>query len=104
ALLGIAGCALGCAAGYGAQAILAHWLTSFVTVALPLPSALPALRGALIGFTLPPLLRLRNVPTLRVLRRDLGLVEPVSVGAFAAGLAALAALIAWQAGDVRLAS
>ena len=110
ALLGIAGCALGCVAGYGAQAILARWLSSFFTVSLPLPSPLPALRGALIGFvllagfTLPPLLRLRNVPTLRVLRRDLGVVEPVSAGAFAVGLAALAALIAWQAGDLKLAS
>ena len=110
ALLGLAGCALGCVAGYGAQALLAHWLTSFFTVALPLPSPLPALRGMLIGFvlllgfTLPPLLRLRNVPTLRVLRRDVALAEPASLGAFAFGLAALAALIAWQAGDARLAS
>ncbi len=110
ALLGLAGCALGCIAGYGAQAILARWLAGLFTVALPLPSPLPALRGALIGlvllagFTLPPLVRLRNVPTLRVLRRDVAVMEPVSLGAFASGLAALAALIAWQAGDVKLAS
>jgi putative ABC transport system permease protein len=110
ALLGVAGCALGCLAGYGAQAVLAHWLTAFFTVALPLPSPWPALRGALIGFvllagfTLPPLLRLRDMPTLRVLRRDVAAMEPVSLGAFALGLAALAALIAWQAGDLRLAA
>jgi putative ABC transport system permease protein len=110
ALLGIAGCALGCAAGYAAQAVLAYWLSSFFTVALPLPSAWPALRGVLIGlvlvlgFTIPPLLRLRNVPTLRVLRRDLGAAEPASTGAFAVGLSALAALVAWQAGDAKLAA
>jgi putative ABC transport system permease protein len=110
ALLGIAGCALGCVAGYAAQAVLAHWLSSFFTVALPLPSVWPALRGVLIGlvlvlgFTIPPLLRLRNVSTLRVLRRDLAAAEPASAGAFALGLAALAALVAWQAGDAKLAA
>ncbi|HSN22272.1 MAG TPA: FtsX-like permease family protein, partial [Usitatibacter sp.] len=110
ALLGVAGCALGCVAGYAAQAVLAHWLAGFFTVELPLPSPWPALRGVLIGlvlllgFTLPPLLRLRGVPTLRVLRRDVAPLEPVSLGAFALGLAVLAALIAWQAGDLKLAA
>lgn len=108
--LGIAGCVLGCVAGYGAQAVLAHWLSSLFTVALPLPSPWPALRGVLIGFvlllgfTLPPLLRLRNAPTLRVLRRDVAFAEPASLGAFALGLVLLAALIAWQAGDLKLAA
>ena len=106
--LGLAGCILGSAAGYGAQAVLARWLEAFFTVELPLPGPLPGLRGAvigfvlLLGFTLPPLLRLRNVSTLRVLRRDLAPAEPRSVLAFLLGLAALSALIVWQAGDVRL--
>jgi putative ABC transport system permease protein len=106
--LGIAACILGCAAGYAAQAVLAMWLSSFFTVALPLPGPLPGLRGAvigfvlLLGFTLPPLLRLRNVSTLRVLRRDLAATEPLSLAAFLLGLVALAALIVWQAGDMRL--
>jgi len=109
-VLGIAGCLLGSAAGFGAQAAMAQWLSSFFTVTLPLPGPLPALRGAvigfvlLLGFTLPPLLRLRNVSTLRVLRRDLGAAEPLSLAAFVLGLAALSALIVWQAGDVRLGS
>ena len=110
AALGLAACALGSAAGYAAQGVLARWLTSFFTVALPLPGPLPALRGAvigfvlLLGFTLPPLLRLRNVSTLRVLRRDIAAAEPLSLAAFALGLAALSALIVWQAGDVKLGS
>jgi putative ABC transport system permease protein len=109
-VLGIVACLLGSAAGYAAQAVLARWLTAFFTVALPLPGPLPGLRGAvigfvlLLGFTLPPLLRLRNVSTLRVLRRDMAATEPLSLAAFALGLAVLSALIVWQAGDVKLGS
>ena len=106
--LGIVACVLGSATGFGAQAILASWLGSFFTVALPLPGAMPGVRGAvigfvlLLGFTLPPLLRLRNVSTLRVLRRELAVAEPFTLAAFALGLAALAALILWQAGDLKM--
>lgn len=108
ALLGIAAAVLGCVLGFAAQAVLAHWLTRYFTVSLPLPGVLPALRGAaiglvlLLGFTLPPLLRLRNVSTLRVLRREMVAAEPVSSAAFALGFGVLGALIVWQAGDVKL--
>jgi putative ABC transport system permease protein len=109
-VLGLIACTLGTLAGYGAQAILAQWLTGFFSVALPLPGARPAVQGVvigfvlLLGFTLPPLLRLRNASTLRVLRRDLAPAEPVSAAAFLLGLGALSALIIWQAGDVQLGS
>ena len=109
-VLGLAGCLLGSVAGYGGQGVLVYWLSNFFTLTLPLPGPLPALRGAvigfvlLLGFTLPPLLRLRNVSTLRVLRRDLAAVEPLSIAAFLLGLGVLSALIVWQAGDVRLGS
>jgi putative ABC transport system permease protein len=110
AVLGLAACALGSLVGYGAQAVLAQWLTVFLTVELPLPGPLPALRGAviglvlLLGFTLPPLIRLRSVSTLRVLRRDLATAEPASLAAFVLGLVALSALIVWQAGDLKMGS
>ena len=108
--LGVVACAIGSVVGYGAQAILATWLTRFLTVDLPLPGLMPALRGAvigfvlLLGFTLPPLLRLRSASTLRVLRRDLAPAEPLSSAAFVFGLGTLAALIVWQAGDIRMGS
>jgi len=107
-LLAAAGCAAGTAAGYGAQAVLAQWLTGFFSVALPAPGWRPAVQGAVIGmvlvlgFTLPPLLRLRNVPTLRVLRSDVAVAEPSSLVAYALGLGTLSALIVWQAGDLKL--
>ncbi|MFZ3323398.1 MAG: FtsX-like permease family protein [Usitatibacter sp.] len=106
--LGLAACLIGGAAGYLGQAVLSSWLTSFFTVSLPLPGPLPGLRGVaigfvlLLGFTLPPLLRLRNVSTLRVLRRDLAPAEPLTAAAFALGLAVLSGLILWQAGDLKL--
>src|SRR5258706_1929670 len=108
--LGLAACVIGGLVGYGAQAVLASWLSTFFTVTLPLPGPMPALRGVvigfvlLLGFTLPPLLRLRNVSTLRVLRRDMAAAEPLSAAAFALGFAVLSALIVWQAGDVKMGS
>ena len=108
--LGLAACLIGGVVGYAAQAVLANWLSSFFTVTLPLPGPMPGLRGVvigfvlLLGFTLPPLLRLRNVSTLRVLRRDMAAAEPLSAAAFVLGLAALSALIVWQAGDVKMGS
>ncbi|HET9650789.1 MAG TPA: FtsX-like permease family protein [Usitatibacter sp.] len=107
-VLGLAACVLGGLIGYGAQSVLSRWLSAFFTVALPLPGPLPGLRGMviglvlLLGFTLPPLIRLRSVSTLRVLRRELAMAEPFSAAAFLLGLAALAALIVWQAGDLKL--
>jgi putative ABC transport system permease protein len=109
ALLGLAASLAGSAAGYLAQfglsALIGHWFGE----GLPLPGPLPALHGLaiglvlLLGFALPPLLRLRRVPPLRVLRRDL---DPPPVAAWLAwGLAAgsMAALVLWQAGDLALA-
>ncbi len=107
-VLGLAACAAGSLVGYGAQAVLARWLTGFFSVSLPLPGPAPAVQGSvtgfvvLLGFTLPPLLRLRGVSTLRVLRRDIAVAEPAAAAAFALGLAALCALIVWQAGDLKL--
>ncbi len=56
----------------------------------------------LLGFALPPLLNLRSVPALRVLRRDIGLLNGYSVTGYVLGLAALSALFLWKAGDMRL--
>lgn len=106
--LGVAACLMGSLVGFAAQEVLSTWLATFFTVELPLPGPMPAVRGAvigfvlLLGFTLPPLIRLRSVSTLRVLRRDLAPAEPLSLAAFLLGLAALATLIVWQAGDLKL--
>jgi putative ABC transport system permease protein len=56
----------------------------------------------LLGFALPPLVQLKNVPAVRVLRRESGTPKGGTVAAYAAGLISLSALLVWQAGDLRL--
>ncbi len=107
-LMAFAACLLGTLAGYAAQSVLAGMLTSFLTVALPLPTFMPAIQACaiglvlLLGFTLPPLLALRKVSTLRVLRRDMEPFEASAAFAYLLGFATLASLIVWRAGDFRL--
>ena len=106
--LGIAAASVGLAIGFAAQQFIAATLERMVQASLPPPSPLPALQGLavclvlLLGFALPPLLQLKNVPALRVLRRESGAPRTGAIGAYAAGLCALTALLVWQAGDVKL--
>lgn len=108
-LLGLIASAAGCLLGFGAQQALAYWLSTLVTATeLPWPGWLPAVHGLLtgmvllLGFALPPLLNLRKVPALRVLRRDMDIANPHSLLGYALGLAALCALIMWKTADARL--
>jgi putative ABC transport system permease protein len=107
-LLALASCAIGVALGLGAQQMLAIALSDLLRAELPPPSAFPGVQGFLVGvvlllgFALPPLLRLRNVPALRVMRREAQAGAPGAMGAYAAGVLAFGALLVWQAGDAKL--
>lgn len=107
-VLGLAASGLGCLLGFFAQEVLAYWLSGMVETELPWPSIWPAVHGLLtglvllLGFALPPLLNLRSVPALRVLRRDIGPPNPSSLTGYALGVAVLSLLFLWKAGDVRL--
>jgi putative ABC transport system permease protein len=106
--LGVMAAALGCALGFTTQQLLAGGLTDFVAVTLPPPSWVPAAQGVLLafvlllGFALPPLMQLKDVPALMVLRRDIGRPRERQLVSYAAGFAALTGLILWQAGDAKL--
>ena len=76
--LGSLSAVIGGLLGFGAHFVLISWLSKLLTLQLPLPGWLPLLQGAVValvllfGFAFPPLLQLSKVPTLRVLRRELG--------------------------------
>ncbi|TND00272.1 MAG: hypothetical protein FD118_3212 [Rhodocyclaceae bacterium] len=107
-LFGLAATLAGCLAGFAVQGALQQLLAGLMVTKLPAPSLLPWLHGLLvgltliIGFALPPLLRLKRVPTIRVLRREWSGSEPASIGAYLLGALVLAALMLWMAGELRL--
>ena len=106
--LGVIASSMGCLTGFFAQEILTYWLTDIVETTLPWPSTLPAIHGLLVGlvlllgFALPPVLNLRSVSALRVLRRDIGLPNAHSVVAYLLGLTILSILFIWKAQDLKL--
>lgn len=108
--IGAAASLAGCIVGYAAQGVLAGLFSTFIVSGLPAPSLLPVLQGigigfvTLAGFALPPLLRLRDVPPSRVLRRELGPVHAGTFGLYAAAAFAFGGLIFWQARDPVLAA
>ncbi|MGI9303563.1 MAG: ABC transporter permease [Gammaproteobacteria bacterium] len=96
---------VGCLAGYLAQTGLAALLQGWFVDALPLTGWRPVWLGvstgliALAGFGLAPILRLREVPPLKVLRRELGAPPPAAWVTVCFALAALAALLLLHAPD-----
>ena len=107
-VLGIVASALGCLLGFVSQEILTTWLSGLAETGLPWPGWMPAIQGLLIGvvlllgFALPPILNLRSVPALRVLRRDIGVPNMQSLTGYVLGIIILSLLLIWQAGDLRL--
>ena len=106
--LGILASLIGCVLGYLAQGFLVDVLGSLLATELPHPSLRPVAFGVLVGavtllgFALPPLLALKEVSTLRVLRREVEQTKPQSVTAYGLGLIVLSGLMLWQAGDIKL--
>jgi putative ABC transport system permease protein len=110
AVLGVLASATGVALALGGQQLLVMLLDRITAADLPLPGVVPALAAfgtgllLLFGFALPPLVALASAPPLRVLRRDLPLPRPLGIVAYVLGVAVIAALIGWQAQDVKVAA
>ncbi len=109
-VLALAASLMGCALGFVVQSLVAWWLAALIPGALPPPGLSPVLQGAatglvlLLGFALPPLLQLKDVPALRVIRRDVGPPRQGALAVYIVGLAAVFGLLLWQAGELKLAS
>ncbi len=106
--LGVLGGVLGIALGYAGHLALLSWLGSLISVTLPQPGLLPALEGIaaalvlLLGFALPPLLPLTQVPPVRVLRREWGEAGRTAWAAYSLGVVLFAGLLVIAAGEVKL--
>jgi putative ABC transport system permease protein len=100
----------GLALGFGAQFVLSSLLGDWLATDLPPPGWRPVVAGLGVGlitatgFALPALLRIGQVPPLRVLQRNLGL-PPVSVWlSTTLALGTFGALLYWQSADPGLAA
>ncbi|TXH67361.1 MAG: FtsX-like permease family protein [Lysobacteraceae bacterium] len=108
-ILGVIASLIGVAIAFAMQWAIGLWLASVLQISIPPPGPWPALRGLAVGlivllaFGAPPVLALRRVPALRVLRRDLDRVEPSAWLVAALGLSGLGAMLWWQAGSATLA-
>jgi putative ABC transport system permease protein len=108
-VIGLAGSLLGALTGFAAHFILLEGLGRLVATELPPASFLPAVQGVatglilLIGFAIPPILQLRNVPHNRVIRREQDAPQPLTLVTYGLGLLSFVALLLWQAGNLKLA-
>jgi putative ABC transport system permease protein len=106
--VGLASVLVGVLLGWLIQWLIGHSLARMLGMAIPPAGWMPALEGLAVGFSvlvafaLPPLLALRRVPAVRVLRRDIGGFETSAVVSAVAGIGGLAALLWWKAGSATL--
>ena len=107
-LLGLIACTVGVLIAFGLQWAIGHWLEAEMQISIPPAGGLPALQGVAVGmvvllaFGAPPVLALRRVPALRVLRRDLDPTEPSAWLVALTGFTGLGALLWWKAGSATL--
>ncbi len=107
-LLGLLASALGVLIAFALQWAVGQWLAHALHLSIPPAGWWPALQGfgvgmiVLLAFAAPPVLALRRVSALRVLRRDLDNAEPSAWLVLLAGFAGLAGLIWWKAGSATL--
>ena len=101
---------VGCLLGILTQLVITDLLDQLVLRQLPPPSLKALVLGyatgivMLIGFALPPLLSLRSVPPLHVLRKDVPSRPPSVWTVYLAVLLCMSLLLYWQIGDVQLVS
>jgi putative ABC transport system permease protein len=106
--IGLLASVAGVVLGFAVHHVFVLLLAGLVESSLPAPSLWPALFGIgvgftlLVGFGLPPVLQLAQVPPLRVIRRDVGALRPASIAVLAAGALGFAALLLAVSSDIKL--
>ena len=99
---------VGCLLGLLTQFVITQLLDQLVLTQLPAPSFKAVFLGyatgivMLIGFALPPLLSLRRVPPLHVLRKDVPSRPPSVWTVYLAAVLCMSLLMYWQIGDLKL--
>ena len=107
-LIGTIGSLIGAAIGFAAHFLLLEWLGALMTTRLPPPGWMPLVQGVatglllLLGFAIPPVLQLRNVPHNRVIRREQDPPKAFTISGYLLALASFMGLLLWQARDLRL--
>jgi putative ABC transport system permease protein len=105
---GVLASLLGALVGFFAHFVFLAVLSSVLKRDLPPAHIATAVQGVLvgltllIGFALPPILQLRKVTPIRVLRRDLGVPNANAVGTYGFGAVLFVLLLVWTARSVRI--
>lgn len=107
AMIGLLGSALGVASGFAAHfvrlASLGNSLSNTLTAAGWMPALQRVVTGMLlIGFSLPPILQLRNVPHNRVIRREQDAPQVLTLASYLLGAAVFIGLLLLQVRDIKL--
>jgi len=106
--VGLVASLVGVVLGYAVHHVFVWLLAGLVQATLPAASAWPALFGLgvgltlLLGFGLPPMLQLAQVPALRVIRRDVGAPKAASLGVLGAAGLGFAGLLLAASSDLKL--
>jgi putative ABC transport system permease protein len=107
-LVGLGASLLGVLLGFVVHHVFVLLLAGLVATQLPAATLQPALFGLGMGLTLmlafglPPVLQLAQVPPLRVIRREVGNLKPVSLAVLLLGVAGFAALLLAASSDLKL--
>ncbi len=107
-LIGLCASSIGCVLGWISQEFLLYTLRELLPAKVAAPSVLAVLFGmimgivVLFGFALPPLLRLKRVSPLRILRRDLVPLPSSAWLVYGLAFSLLFVLITQYTGDLKL--